>query len=547
MSEQSEVADRNRLDVVIVGAGFSGLYALHKLRGLGFSAVVLEAGAGVGGTWYWNRYPGARCDVESLDYSFSFDEQLEQEWEWSERYPPQPEIHRYLEHVADRFDLRRDIRLHARVSALRLNEPDGTWTARTADGLEVTAHHCILATGMLTIPNKPAIPGVDSFAGDVFHTARWPEAGVDLHERRVGVIGTGSTGIQFITTAAPDVDHLTVFQRTPNFSFPAFNGPADPGLTREVKAAYRERRKQARMSPSGAPMSFNEKTSAELSPEELQTEFETRWNAGGFAMLGSIADLLVSQEANDAAAAFVRGKIAATVTDPETARHLMPTDYPLATKRPCVDTGYYETFNRDNVELVDLRETPIEKITPTGLCAGGREYAFDTLVLATGFDAMTGAVMNIAITGAGGRTIRQAWANGPQTYLGLTVAGFPNMFVMTGPGSPSVLSNMVTSIEQHVEWIADCLAWMRDHGYTRIEPTEDAQGAWTAHVAEAAGGTLHARADNWYNGANIPGKVRIFMPYVGGVAAYGDRIDEVADRGYEGFAFEQSGTLAAVD
>jgi cyclohexanone monooxygenase len=400
---------------------------------------------------------------------------------------------------------------------------------------------------MLTIPNLPAIAGVDSFAGDVFHTARWPEEGVDLHGRRVGVIGTGSTGIQFITTAARDVEQLTVFQRTPNFSFPAFNGPADPELTAEIKGAYRARRQKARLSPSGAPMDFNEKSSTDMSPEELQSEFEARWASGGFAMLGAMADLLISQEANDTAADFVRRKIAETVKDPETARHLMPTSYPLATKRPCVDTGYYETYNRDNVELVDLRDSPIEAITPTGLLTTRREYAFDTLVLATGFDAMTGAMMHITTTGLGGRTIQQSWADGPQTYLGLIMEGFPNLFVMTGPGSPSVLSNMVTSIEQHVEWIADCLAWMRDHGYRRIEPTEEAQRSWTEHVAETAGFTLHAHANNWYNGANIPGKVRIFMPYVGGVAAYGDKLDEIAGADYEGFAFEESGALAGAD
>lgn len=546
MAQQSAASGSERLDVLIVGAGFSGLYALHRTRELGFTALVLEAGDGVGGTWFWNRYPGARCDVESLDYSFSFDETLEQEWEWTERYPPQPEIRAYLDHVADRFDLRRDIRLRSRVTALAWDEAANAWSAETADGFEGSATYCILATGMLTVPNRPDIPGVDSFAGDVFHTARWPEEGVDLRGRSVGIIGTGSTGIQFITTAAPEVERLTVFQRTPNFSLPAFNRPADPEHTREIKASYRERRQRARQSPTGVPMSFNEKMSTDMTPEEIEAEFENRWQYGGFLMLGAFADLVISQNANDLAADFVKRKIAATVHDPDTARKLMPTDYPIGTKRICVDTGYYETYNRANVDLVDLRATPIERITPTGLRTTERAYEFDTLVLATGFDAMTGALMNISITGLGGQTIQDKWADGPQSYLGVTTASFPNMFIVTGPGSPSVLSNMVTSIEQHVEWIADCLSWMRDHGYERIEPTEAAEREWTEHVAEVASATLHATTSNWYNGANIPGKPRIFMPYVGGVGAYREHCDEVAAGDYTGFAFGAPRSLASV-
>jgi cation diffusion facilitator CzcD-associated flavoprotein CzcO len=546
LAQQSAAPGSERRDVLIVGAGFSGLHALYRMRKLGFSALVLEAGDGVGGTWFWNRYPGARCDVESLDYSFSFDAELEQEWEWTERYPPQPEIRSYLDHVADRFDLRRDIRLRSRVTALTFDEASNAWTAETEDGFTATATQCILATGMLTVPNRPQIPGVDSFAGDVFHTARWPEEGVDLSGRTVAVIGTGSTGIQFVTTAAPAVDRLIVFQRTPNFSLPAFNGPADPEHTREIKASYPDRRQRARESPTGVPMSFNQKMSTEMTPEEIETELETRWQYGGFLMLGAFTDLVISQDANDLAAEFVRRKIAETVTNPDTARKLMPSGYPIGTKRICVDTGYYETFNRDNVSLVDLRVTPIERITPTGLRTTDGEYEFDTLVLATGFDAMTGALMNIAITGLDGQTIQEKWADGPQSYLGLSTAGFPNLFIVTGPGSPSVLSNMVTSIEQHVEWIGDCLSWMREHDYDRIEPSEAAELGWTEHVAEVASATLHGTTSNWYNGANIPGKPRIFMPYVGGVGAYRERCDEIAASGYAGFTFGAPRSLASV-
>jgi cation diffusion facilitator CzcD-associated flavoprotein CzcO len=528
------------LDVVIVGAGFSGLYALYRMRELGLSALVLEAGSGVGGTWYWNRYPGARCDVESVDYSYSFSPELEQEWEWSERYPPQTEILRYLNHVADRFDLRPDIHLNARVTSAVYDEPASRWAIGTEDGARFSATHCILATGMLSIVNRPDFKGLESFRGDWYHSARWPEEGVDLRGRRVGVIGTGSTGIQLITTIAREAAEVVVFQRTANFSLPAWNRPLDPGVAREIKGSYRERRLLARNSPVGTTMPFNEKTAAECSGEEIEREFEARWAYGGFQMLGAFADLVLSADSNRLAADFVRGKIAEIVQDPEVADRLMPRDYPIGTKRICVDTGYYETYNRPNVKLVDVRRAPIAEITPTGIRTTDAEYELDTIVFATGFDAMTGALMNIDIRGRGAQTIQEKWADGPRTYLGLTTAGFPNLFIVTGPGSPSVLSNMVVSIEHHIEWISDLLAYLRERGYDCVEPTAEAEEEWVAHVNEVASATLHPTANTWYNGANIPGKPRIFMPYVGGVGAYRELCDKVAAGGYDGFAMSAS-------
>ncbi len=524
------------LDAVVVGAGFAGLYMLHRLRGLGLSARVFEAGQGVGGTWYWNRYPGARCDVESMDYSYSFSEELQQEWRWTERYSAQPEILKYANHVADRFGLRRDIQFGTRVTSAVFDESARHWTISTDRGDTVSARFCIMATGCLSDAQVPSFPGRDSFAGKWYHTGRWPHAGVDFSGLRVAVIGTGSSAIQSIPIIARQAAHLFVFQRTPNFSMPAHNAPLDPDYERQVKSNYNEFRRQARESRVGFVVDRSGDSALEVSREERNREYERRWARGGLGFSAAYTDILTSQEANDTAAEFFRAKIRSIVRDPVLADVLCPSDYPLGTKRLCVDTDYYATFNRDNVTLVDVRKGPIEAITPAGVRTAEAEYAVDAIVFATGFDAMTGALLKIDIRGRGGRTLQQAWAEGPRTYLGIAVAGFPNLFAITGPGSPSVLSNMIVSIEQHVDWIADCLAYLRAHGRATIEATARAQEAWVAHVNEVGHTTLYPRAKSWYMGANIPGKPRIFMPYIGGVGVYREKCAEVAARSYEGFA-----------
>ncbi|HLL51321.1 MAG TPA: NAD(P)/FAD-dependent oxidoreductase, partial [Thermomicrobiales bacterium] len=442
------------VDVVIVGAGFAGLYMLHRLRGLGLSVRVFEAGGGIGGTWYWNRYPGARCDVQSMDYSYSFSDELQQEWRWTERYAAQPEILRYVEHVADHFDLRRDIQLDTRVTMARFDEAVHRWHIETDRGDRVSARFCIMATGCLSTSRIPAFSGLESFAGTTYHTSHWPHTDVDFTSQRVGVIGTGSSAIQSIPIIARQAATLVVFQRTPNFSVPAWNAPLDPAYERQVKADYAEFRRQARESRAGFVVPVTGQSALAVSPEERQREYESRWQRGGLGFGQAYTDLLTQQEANDTAADFFRAKIHAIVRDPAVAEALVPKDYPLGTKRICVDTDYYDTFNRDNVTLVDLRSEPIEAITPRGVRTRAAEYEFDSIVFATGFDAMTGALLNIDIRGRGGITLREKWADGPRTYLGIAIAGFPNLFTITGPGSPSVLSNMMVSIEQHVDWIA---------------------------------------------------------------------------------------------
>jgi len=532
---QHEPADV--VDAVVVGAGFAGLYALHRLRTLGLSTRVYEAGGGVGGTWYWNCYPGARCDVESIDYSYSFSEELEQEWEWSERYPSQPEVLRYLDHVADRFDLRRDIRLETRVTAAVFDEDAGRWLVSTDDGGRCSAQHVVLAVGCLSVPQTPDFAGLESFAGDRYHTGNWPREGVDFTGRRVGVIGTGSTGIQVIPEIAGQADHLFVFQRTASFSVPTRNRPLDPELLAERKATYPQYRQAARESFLGVPLESTGKSALEVAPDERQREYEAKWeDGGGMPMLTTYVDLLVDREANDTLADFFRSKIRETVEDPAIAELLCPRGFPLGAKRLSQDTDYYETFNRDNVTLVDVRSAPIEEIAPTGLRTSDAEFALDALVFATGFDAVTGAVLAIDIRGRGGRALREKWAAGPHAYLGVATAGFPNLFIVTGPGSPSVLSNVVVSIEQHVDWIADCVAYLRDRDIPLIEATAAAEDTWLEHVDEVAGGTLFPQADSWYAGANIPGKPRVFMPYVGGVGTYRQACDEVVAKGYEGFS-----------
>jgi cyclohexanone monooxygenase len=535
-SRPAGLAPASDLDAVIVGAGFAGLYMLHRLRGLGISVRVYEAGEGIGGTWYWNRYPGARCDVESMDYSYSFSDELQQEWQWTERYASQPEILRYINHVADRFDLRRDVQLSTRVTAAVFDEGTHRWAVSTDRGERVSTRFCIMATGCLSAAQVPDFKGLETFEGPWYHTGNWPHEGVDFTGQRVGVIGTGSSAIQSIPLIARQAAQLFVFQRTPNFSVPARNAPLDPEYEQRWKANYAEHRRQARESRVGFVVERNDLSALEVSAEERLREYENRWSRGGLGFNATFADLLTSKDANDTAADFFRAKIRAAVRDPVVAETLSPRHYPVGTKRLCVDTDYYDTFNRDNVTLIDLRKAPIEVITPTGLRTRDEAYALDSLVFATGFDAMTGALLSIDIRGRAGQTLRQKWAEGPRTYLGLAVAGFPNLFAITGPGSPSVLSNMIVSIEQHVDWVADCLVYLREHDRTAIEATVAAEDTWVAHVNEVGHATLYPLANSWYMGANIPGKPRIFMPYIGGVGTYRQICDEVAAKGYEGFA-----------
>ncbi len=521
-------------DAVIVGAGFGGMYMLHRLRQKGFSARVIEAGSGVGGTWYWNRYPGARCDVESVQYSYQFSPELEQEWEWTERYATQPEILRYANHVADRFDLRRDIQFNMRISSAAFDEAANAWRVRTEKGDTVVARFVITAMGCLSSPNTPKIEGLADFRGPTYHTGNWPHEGVNFTGRTVGVIGTGSSAIQSIPIIAGQARHLTVFQRTANYTVPAHNKPLDPEYVREVKASYRELRRRAKTKPAGIDFTINPASAIATPEEERRKEFEARWNYGGLGFMASFSDLLLNDDSNKAAADFVRAKIREVVKDPKTAEILTPKNI-IGCKRLCVDSGYWETFNRPNVTLVDISEEPIERITPTGLRAKGQDFAFDCLVLATGFDAMTGALLKVDFRGRGGVSLRDRWREGPKSYLGLTVVGFPNLFTITGPGSPSVLTNMLPSIEQHVDFIADCLEEMRARGATVIEPIEQAQEAWIGQVGDAANITLRSTCSSWYVGANIPGKPRVFMPYIGGLPAYIAACETVVNNGYEGF------------
>ncbi|MFL5295494.1 MAG: flavin-containing monooxygenase [Phenylobacterium sp.] len=523
------------LDAVVVGAGFSGLYMLHRLRQLGVSARVYEAGPSVGGTWFWNRYPGARVDIESQEYCYSFSPELDEEWRWSERYAAQPELLAYLNHVADRFDLRPDIELETRVTSAIYDEDARRWTVTTDRGETVSCRYCVMATGCLSIPKEGELPGAGTFQGESWHTGRWPEGGVDFTGKTVAVIGTGSSAIQAIPQIAAQASHVTVFQRTPNFSVPAHNGPLDPAVVADWAQHRAQYRKEARDAGFGIRyVAMGETPALESTPEQHKAAYDERWKYGGFALLGAYNDLILDPAANATAAEFVRGKIREIVQDPKVAEKLSPTSYPIGAKRMCVDTGYYATFNRDNVSLVDLGEEPIEAIIPAGVKTAAGEYAVDAIVYAIGFDAMTGALDRIDIRGRGGARLKDAWAAGPKTYLGLLVAGFPNLFLVTGPGSPSVLCNMAVAIEQHVEWIGDCIAWMGERQARAIEATEAAQDEWVAHVNEVANLTIYPMANSWYLGANVPGKPRVFMPYIGGFPVYRDKCDDVAAKGYEG-------------
>jgi cyclohexanone monooxygenase len=522
-------------DAVIGGAGFSGLYMLHRLRQLGVSARIFEGGDGVGGTWFWNRYPGARVDIESQEYSYSFSPELDAEWKWTERYAAQPELLAYLNHVAERFNLRGDIQLETRVTAAVWDAGIRRWTVTTDRGDEVTARYFIMATGCLSVAKEGELPGAETFKGPSWHTGHWPREGVDFTGKSVAVIGTGSSAIQAIPQIAAQARHVTVFQRTPNFSVPAHNGPVDPAVVADWAAHRAQYRKEARDTGFGIrAVAMAETPALEATPEERHAAYEARWRYGGFALLGAYNDLILDPEPNATAAEFVRGKIREIVENPKVADKLSPKTFPIGAKRLCVDTGYYATFNRDNVRLVDLSEEPIETITATGVTTQAQEYEVDAIVYAIGFDAMTGALDKVDIRGRGGARLKDRWAAGPRTYLGLMVAGFPNLFLVTGPGSPSVLCNMAVAIEQHVEWISDCIAWLNERQAGGIEATEAAQEDWVAHVNEVAAGTVYPLANSWYLGANVPGKPRVFMPYIGGFPAYRDKCNEVAAKGYEG-------------
>jgi len=534
---QARAAETGHFDAVVIGAGFAGMYMLHRLRGLGLSARVYEAGGGVGGTWYWNRYPGARCDVESMQYSFSFSEELDQEWTWSEKYSPQPEILSYANHIADRFGLRQDIVFDTRVTAATWDERAKRWRIETDRGDKVSAKFCVMAVGCLSAPNRPKFPGIEDFEGPVYHTGEWPHEGVDFTGLRAGVIGTGSSAIQSIPIIAKQASQLTVFQRTATWSVPAWNETLTPDYVKAVKADYPALRAKARARPTGFYFPFNMKPALEASEDERKQRYEEAWARGGLPFLGAFGDLLFEKRANDTIAEFARDKIRSIVKDPATAELLCP-DNVFGCKRLCVDTGYYATYNLPHVKLVDVSKKPIERITARGIVVDGVEYPVDAIVSATGFAAMTGSFDKIAITGRDGLTLREKWRAGPRAYLGLASAGFPNFFMITGPGSPSVLASMIQAIEQHVDWLADLMGHMRDIGAHAIEPVVADEDAWVEHVNEVSKVSLRSTCNSWYVGANIPGRPIVFMPYIGGFPIYVQKCNEVMSNGFEGFVLD---------
>lgn len=529
MSEQ-------RVDAVIVGAGFAGMYALHRLVKENYQPIVFETGDNVGGTWYWNRYPGARCDIQSMEYSYTFDEDLQQDWNWSEKYAPQPEILRYANYVADRFELRKNINFNTRVLTARYDENHQEWLVKTDKNKAYRTKFCIMATGCLSSTNLPKFEGIDLFEGESFHTGQWPHSPVDFKSKRIGIIGTGSSAIQSIPVIAESCEHLTVFQRTANYSIPAHNEPLDQQYATSVKNSYPAFRAENRemFAAFGAHQARWEDSIFDVGDEVRQARFEKKWQEGGLGFTSAFGDTGADKQANDIAAEFVRNKIRATVDDNEVAELLCP-DQVLGCKRVCVDSHYFETFNQSNVSLINAKEHPVEAITSEGLIQNGRHYKFDMIIYATGFDAMTGSLLKIDIEGKNGLSLKEKWQAGPRTYLGLCTFGFPNLFTVSGPGSPSVLSNMIITIEQHVNWIIDCMTHLRDSKLSTIEALEDAENDWVDLTNEIANGTLFPTCNSWYLGANVPGKPRIFMPFVGGFPAYAEICAEVAEQNYRGF------------
>jgi len=534
----SEVLESHDVDVVVVGAGFAGMYMLHRLRTCGYSVRVFEAGTDVGGTWYWNRYPGARCDVESMEYSYSFDKDLEQDWEWTERYSSQPEILAYAKHVAERFELRSDIRFETRVEAADFDETTDLWHIRTSDNTTTSSRFFVMATGCLSSTTLPDIAGLEDFEGVTVHTGQWPKEGVDLKDKRVAIVGTGSSGVQAIPVIAEQCKELIVFQRTPQYTIPARNEPLDPARQADVKGRYKEFRAANFAMPQalGSEIPKFNDSIHDVPEEERLRRFENAWEHGGTLFMSSFNDVLVDESANVYAQDFVREKISEIVQDSQVAAKLTP-EHIIGCKRLVIDTDYFETFNRSNVRLVDVSQDPIRQITGAGLATQEDEFEFDVLIFATGFDAMTGSILRVGITGRDGLTIQEKWSAGPRTYLGLTVPGFPNMFAISGPGSPSVLTNMIVSIEQHVEWITDCIGWLDERGASTIEAVPEAEEDWVDHVNAKADRTLFPGCNSWYLGANVPGKTRVFMPLLG-FPGYVRRCNQVAENDYEGFVVQ---------
>ena len=535
------------VDVVVVGAGFSGLYLLYRLRKAGFSTRVFERGGDVGGTWYWNRYPGARCDVESLQYSYSFDEQLQQDWHWPEKFSAQPDILAYANHVADRFNLKKDIEFNIEVKASWFDEKLKTWKITTNTGEEINAQYFIMATGCISTTQIPNIKGLSDYVGNTFHTGDWPHEEVDFSGQSIAVIGTGSSGIQSIPVLAKQAKKLTVFQRTPNYSIPSQNEPMTKKYERSWKDVYSERRKEMRYSAHGSLKDLNDVPALSVDEDQRQELYTKRWAIGGTGFLGSFNDLLTNADANYTAAEYVRQQIKRVVKDKETAEILCPRSYPIGTKRICIDTGYFETYNRENVKLVDISKKPIQRLVTDGIIVDDQLYPFDSIIFATGFDAMTGSIFNVDIKGRDGLALKEKWNAGPKTYLGLMSASFPNLFMITGPGSPSVKSNMIMSIEQHVDLVIETLLSMRRKGLSVVEPELEAENKWVDHVQEVANKTLFPQANSWYMGANIPGKPRLFMPYIGGVGAYREICEEIVANNYRGFKFEKSNQAIAAE
>ncbi len=535
-----------KVDVLVVGAGFAGMYILKMLKDAGYNVLVVEEADGVGGTWYWNRYPGARCDVPSLEYSYGFSDELQQEWEWSSKYSTQPEILEYANHVADRFDLKRYIRFGQRVMSATYLEETKNWYVVTSSGNQFESKYCIMATGSISAINKPKFAGLDSFKGDWYLTGRWPHENVDLSGKSVGIVGTGSSGVQTIPMLAQKAKHLTVFQRTANYSIPARNRPLDPEEVKEIKNNYGTVRDRQRDTRAGIMVRIENdfdnyitvnpgmKSALEVSEEERTKEYQERWEKGFHGFLAGYTDIGLNEDANETAAEFVRSKIKETVKDPVTAEILSPKNA-IGCKRLCADTNYFETYNRDNVSLIDLNETPIETLVPEGIKTSDKVFELDVVVFATGFDALTGALTSIDISGRQGRKLADKWSDGPRSFLGLAVEGFPNLFTITGPGSPAVLGNVLMAIEQHVEWVFQCIDDMESSGKTEIEADMVSEDEWMDHVEDLASETLRYSCNSWYVGANVPGKKRVFMPYTGGYDVYRKRCKDIADHGYTGF------------